>query len=384
MHLRVLDRSGAVAQRARVRGGPYLFALAASALSLAAVFVLRGRMQGAYLFPVFLAVVAAGLRGGYGPALLAVAFVESTSAIAVFHLHHPELVDAPDLVRWFGHALTAIAVALVSGQARAARLRERTALEATAAALESERRARLTAEAARAEADDARRREERLVAIVGHDVRTPLGAIGLAARLLERSESSHVQSLAGRIRESADHIGNIAARLLDFATIRERGGIPVAPVPVTLEALCAKAVDELRAAHPDREVEVHAMSACAVSVDPDRFQQVVSNLVSNALQHGRGGAVGVEVRCDERTVTLSVHNQGKPIPPELLPELFEPFRRGQGGDSGNLGLGLYIVREIVKAHGGTVSVTSTEAEGTWFRVRLPRGTPAPLEPARAS
>ena len=109
--------------------------------------------------------------------------------------------------------------------------------------------------------------------------------------------------------------------------------------------------------------------------DPARMSQTVSNLVGNALTHGeRGAPVHVSVHGDEREVDLEVHNSGPPIPSDLLPVLFQPFRRGmlEDGTSWSLGLGLYIVDQIVAAHGGTVSVRSTAQEGTTFTVHLPR------------
>ena len=104
--------------------------------------------------------------------------------------------------------------------------------------------------------------------------------------------------------------------------------------------------------------------------DPDRLQQVVSNLVGNALEHS-DGVVSVRVEAAKHDVVLSVHNDGEPIPAEVLPALFEPFRRGERS-AGGLGLGLYIVREVIRRHGGTIDVRSSSAAGTTFVSRWPR------------
>jgi signal transduction histidine kinase len=175
--------------------------------------------------------------------------------------------------------------------------------------------------------------------------------------------------------------------LLDFTRMRNEGRIPVHPQPADLVPLVRRAVGELSALHPQREIRVATPDALPVDADPDRLGQVVTNLVGNALQHSPPDArVTIELDEDARGVAFAVHNEGPPIRPELLGELFEPFRRGPRGDEGgSLGLGLFIVREVVRAHGGEVSVRSRAGEGTTFTVRLPpaascvatRGVPAP-------
>jgi signal transduction histidine kinase len=118
--------------------------------------------------------------------------------------------------------------------------------------------------------------------------------------------------------------------------------------------------------------------------DKERLAQVVSNLIGNAIEHGKpGGAIEVRLRSEGDGVRLEVHNQGAAIPAELLPSIFDPFRRQQraGQKSEGLGLGLYICRELVRAHGGEIAVQSTDEAGTTFTVRLPRKRPPPpLEP----
>jgi signal transduction histidine kinase len=142
--------------------------------------------------------------------------------------------------------------------------------------------------------------------------------------------------------------------------------------PADLVPLVRRAVAELAAVHPAREIRLAAPDAVPVAADPDRLGQVLSNLVGNALQHSPPDArVSVEVDEIAGAVEIDVHNEGPPIRAELLGEIFEPFRRGGAGEGGSLGLGLFIVREVVRAHGGEVTVRSTAGSGTTFTVRLP-------------
>jgi signal transduction histidine kinase len=163
--------------------------------------------------------------------------------------------------------------------------------------------------------------------------------------------------------------------LLDFARGRLAGGIPVAPRPCDLQALCDEVVEEMRQAHPDREIHFEAAGDLHGEWDRDRVEQVVSNLVGNAIVHGTG-AVCVTARDEGDEVVTTVHNQGPAIPAEAISTLFEPYTRpaeeADGPRSKGLGLGLYIASEIVHAHGGTISVTSAPGEGTTFTIRWPR------------
>jgi signal transduction histidine kinase len=214
-----------------------------------------------------------------------------------------------------------------------------------------------------------------LVGIVGHDLRTPLAAIRMsAAVLLRRGDLSEDQARTlARIDGSAARMTRIIHDLLDFTRMRNEGRIPVHVRPVDLVPLVRRSVAELAAVHPTREIRLAVPEAVPLSADPDRLAQVVSNLVGNALQHSPQEArVSVEVDEDDVAVAIGVHNEGPPIPAELLGEIFEPFHRGVRGEGGgSLGLGLFIVREVVRAHGGEVTVRSTSEQGTTFTVRLP-------------
>ncbi|MFY0521974.1 sensor histidine kinase [Archangium gephyra] len=128
--------------------------------------------------------------------------------------------------------------------------------------------------------------------------------------------------------------------------------------------------------HPGRVVLSHEPGTYSGEWDPDRLAQVISNLVGNALHHGASHTpVEVALHQEDSTLVLTVHNQGAPIPEALLPHVFDPFRGSGGGSRQGLGLGLYIVQQILQAHGGSISVDSRADSGTTFTVRLPRGSP---------
>lgn len=240
---------------------------------------------------------------------------------------------------------------------------------------EAEREARLEAQRAEEAARHAVELQEQLVGIVGHDLRTPLAAIRMSAAVLFRRGglSPEQAKTVGRIASSASRMSRIIHDLLDFTRVRNEGGIPLLRREADLASLVRRTVAEVAAVHPDREFQLDLSPAAPVYADPDRLAQVVTNLVGNAIQHGPPGVlVGVAVRREGAAVALDVHNDGSPIPDDLVGEIFEPFHRGRrGGEGGSLGLGLFIVREIVRAHGGSVDVRSTAGEGTTFTVRLP-------------
>src|SRR5262249_29796715 len=140
---------------------------------------------------------------------------------------------------------------------------------------------------------------------------------------------------------------------------------------VDFTRLCEDVLDELRLAHPERELQLSAGGETYGYWDGDRLTRLIQNLVGNAITHGRPGtAVNVVVSADDETLTLEVINQGEPIPAWLREHLFAPFRRGSKLGQG-LGLGLYIARSVVLAHGGKIGFESDDVE-TRFHVRLPR------------
>lgn len=226
---------------------------------------------------------------------------------------------------------------------------------------------------------------ERLLAIVAHDLQNPLAAVTLDADGLGARPDlpPPVVRTAGRIAKSAERMSRMITQLLDRSRGRMGGGIPVELVEETsLSAVCRQAIEELEVARPGRVIVYDEIAPVTGCFDGDRLGEVVSNLVGNALQHGAvGSAVTVRLRVIGDEAVLDVHNLGAPIPEHVFPHLFDPFRRGKRETkSSSLGLGLYIAREIVVAHGGTLTVTSTAEDGTRFTARLPLhggGAPAP-------
>jgi PAS domain S-box-containing protein len=222
---------------------------------------------------------------------------------------------------------------------------------------------------------------EQVIAILGHDLRNPLSAVrALATLLLRRGD------LPENARESVAEIGRAGQRmlemigtLLDFTRSRFKGALPIAPVPTDLHEVCRGVVDELLSAEPGRTIELELEGDGRGTWDPARMAQVVSNLVANALEHGaKHGAVRVSVGGDEEDAIVEVKNEGPAIPPELMAVMFEPFCRGSAlrdaSHARGLGLGLYIVNQVVSAHGGSIAVESTAERGTTFTVRLPRAS----------
>jgi signal transduction histidine kinase len=227
-----------------------------------------------------------------------------------------------------------------------------------------------------AELQDTVRFNEMFTGILGHDLRNPLAAIITSARLaMTRDPSERMRRPLARILSSGDRMTRMIDQLLDFTRVRLGGGIPVAPVEIDLAALVRQVMDELDESNPECTLRLSCGGDTFGRWDPDRLSQVFSNLVANAVRHGEpehGVEVTVDGR-DETSVRVTVHNRGA-IPARRLPKLFEPLagasRRPE--KSQGLGLGLFITRELVRVHGGSIDVRSDEASGTTFLVTLPR------------
>ena len=221
--------------------------------------------------------------------------------------------------------------------------------------------------------EEAVRFAEQFVAILGHDLRNPLSAIQMNADLLKRDAKSQGRA-ADRILSSTARMANMVGQLLDLTRSRLAGGIALDRKAIVLSDLVGSVIDEFRVIHPAREIRSGLAPELRGEWDAGRLAQVVSNLVDNALQYGdRSRPIEVRLAGREAEAVLDVHSFGPPIAPELIPVLFDPYRRGDGRGSRRkgLGLGLFITRQIVTAHGGTIDVTSDAENGTNFVVRLP-------------
>jgi len=239
---------------------------------------------------------------------------------------------------------------------------------------EAEEAARQAQEALRKQVEFA----EMFVGIVSHDLRNPLNVILLNAALMERLDGlpDAARPSIQRIRSSGQRATRLIRDLLDFTQVRLGRGIPLSPVACDFHAAVRQVVDEARQAHPGRELRLSTLGDGSGIWDPDRLAQLASNLVSNALVYGQADRpVSVTAEGQADRVVLKVHNEGPPIPPDVRDVLFEPLRQGsnsRGGPPGNIGLGLFIVDQIVRAHGGQVAVESAHDAGTTFTVTLPR------------
>jgi PAS domain S-box-containing protein len=217
---------------------------------------------------------------------------------------------------------------------------------------------------------------EKFTAMLGHDLRNPLMAIMAAAQLLEqRATVAEIARPAQRIVFSVERMSRMIAQLLDLARVRVTGGLQLQPGWLDLAELCHHVLDELRQGKPGSRIELDAIGSLRGVWDGDRLAQVISNLAGNALEHGEHGAA-VQVQLDGSDpdrVTIRVENRGA-IADDVLPTLFDPFRgaRHRRESTRGLGLGLYISKEIIAAHHGTIAVRSTRDSGTCFAIELPR------------
>ncbi|RKH60168.1 hybrid sensor histidine kinase/response regulator [Corallococcus aberystwythensis] len=224
--------------------------------------------------------------------------------------------------------------------------------------------------------------ERQLIGIVSHDLRTPLSSVLLSsALLLERGHLEEPQQKrVRRIVASTERAVRMIHDLLDFTQVRY-GGFSLRLQDADLHVLVDTAVEEARARDAGRAIQAHHAGDGTGTWDADRLSQVVGNLLGNALAYGDPAApIQVRSQGEADSVVLEVHNTGAPIPADLLPRLFEPLERGAAHQENrtdrSIGLGLFIVRQVVHAHGGIVSVSSTAEAGTTFTVRLPRRSPA--------
>ncbi|MEI9936140.1 MAG: hybrid sensor histidine kinase/response regulator [Pseudomonadota bacterium] len=223
------------------------------------------------------------------------------------------------------------------------------------------------------------RLNELFVAAIGHDLRNPLSAIIAGAQLIvKRSADSEAVRLARTMRDGGKRMQRMTGELFDLTRARLGGGIPIERAPLDLRPLVERVFDEHRLAAEGRELSLVIHGNVEGEWDCTRLEQVLSNLLGNAVQHGdRIAPVEVEIDGTQaEVVVMEVRNGGK-VSASLLPKLFDPFRaRMNGRESDGLGLGLFIVQQIAIAHGGRVEVESAEERGTAFRVQIPRHVPS--------
>jgi hypothetical protein len=221
------------------------------------------------------------------------------------------------------------------------------------------------------------RSRELFLGMLGHDLRNPLAAISGLAELQLRSKTPerHAQC-ASQILVSTRRMSHMINDLLELARVRLGSGITIQPAPTCIRCICKSVMEEMQAAYPKRAFQLKGDDEVPGAWDENRLSQLVSNLVSNAVQHGvSNSTVTITTKSESGGVEVSVHNEGIPIPPDKIPKLFDSFyqlnNKQAETDHTSLGLGLYICKQIVTAHGGTIDVRSSANEGTTFIVRLP-------------
>jgi signal transduction histidine kinase len=214
--------------------------------------------------------------------------------------------------------------------------------------------------------------KDQFIAVLGHDLRNPLASIGGGMRLMAKTQlDEKARTVLELVQGSVARMSNLIDNVLDLTRGRLGGGFNIHRRPNPSLAIAFEVIDELRSAHPDRQIESEIVLRESVDCDTERLGQMLSNLVANALTHGASDKpVKVAAYIENGLLEVSVANQGPPIPPSLLDTLFQPFVRSTVANREGLGLGLYISFEIAKAHAGLLSATSDESE-TRFRFSMP-------------
>jgi signal transduction histidine kinase len=220
---------------------------------------------------------------------------------------------------------------------------------------------------------------ELFLGVLGHDLRTPIGVVLISAQFLVKDDTlaSQQAQAASRILNSGTRIKQMVANLVDVAHVRLGGSLPIDAKPIDLSAACNQIIDEMRVLHPQRKFVLNVSGDLSATADAPRIAELLSNLMQNAVQHGgEDSPMSLLARGEDERVVLIAHNQGNPISESARQRIFEPLvRDARDRDSkisASLGLGLYIAREIALAHGGSIDVESSDAEGTSFIVSLPR------------
>jgi signal transduction histidine kinase len=214
-----------------------------------------------------------------------------------------------------------------------------------------------------------------LLGALAHDLRNPLAVSLHTAQLLRKNSDQSSRSTEGlsRISEACTRMQRLIDDVLDFARLRFGLALPIKRERLALYDCIMRCTQELYSIAPDGRIEFEHDGDLIGSWDPARMDQLLMNLLTNAVRHAPNGEpVRVHARGDQASIRFTVHNRGDPIPPELHQHVFEPMRQGTDTPVGAAGLGLYIARQIVLAHGGSITFDSTADEGTTFDVMLPR------------
>jgi signal transduction histidine kinase len=231
--------------------------------------------------------------------------------------------------------------------------------------------------------DEVARSRDTFLAILGHDLRNPLSAIANSSLFLASPgllpPGAPLEAVR-RISRSAAKMSSMIRDLLEYTRTRLGRAIPISPERVSMQQICAMALDEIRAVHPEKIFRLETSGELEGQFDSERLQQVLSNLLSNAVRYGaRSEPITLSAHGDPDKVTVQVQNQGGRIPADQLQVIFNPLvqiptaaRHDDADSSTSLGLGLYIAHEIVAMHGGTIVARSSDEEGTVFSARLPR------------
>ena len=227
--------------------------------------------------------------------------------------------------------------------------------------------------------------KEMFLAVLGHDLRSPLGAVLMSSQFMLDSGdlAEPYRTLASRIARCASRMNDMVGDLLDFTRTQLGSGVPIVRAEMDLAKTVRHAVDEVGAAQPERSFEMSTSGNVIGLWDESRMSQALTNLLTNAAQHGAAEwPISVRLQGEPSEVVIVVHNFGKVIPQSEIFGIFSPFKRLREGapverDSSNLGLGLFIADRIVKAHSGTIEVASAAGTGTSFTIRLPRDPAAP-------
>ncbi|MGZ8301492.1 MAG: sensor histidine kinase [Telluria sp.] len=229
--------------------------------------------------------------------------------------------------------------------------------------------------------DQSNRTRDTFLAILGHDLRSPLATMTMAGAFLVRPtlDQAHAIQIGARVARSAATMTTMVNDLLEYARTQLGGTIPIRPALADIVDICRSALEDASAAHPDCVFQLESSGECIGDYDSARLAQVFSNLLNNAAQYkGEKHPVTIVASGDADATVVQVKNYGPEIPRDRLAAIFDPLVQlsvasdQKGPASTSLGLGLFIAREITTSHGGTIDVESSVESGTIFTVRLPR------------